>query len=132
MLCDTVSLSVGAPAREAFAFLSTPENLPHWAVPFCQELSRRKDGFWVRTPDEILAFEMASDESTGAVDLRFGPRRERLVTYPMRVIPTGPERCLVTFTAWQLPGMPEEDFLGVVGGLLQELELLKEHVERRP
>lgn len=130
MLCETVHQLIDQPAHRTFGYLADVANLPRWAQPFCQKLERLEGGgYRVTTPEEVLAFEMPSDAATGAVSLRFGRQRDRLVTYPMRVIDVGPGRCVVTFTAWLLPGMEPDDFPGVVEGLRHELALLRDALE---
>ncbi|MEM9188791.1 MAG: hypothetical protein AAGF12_06425 [Myxococcota bacterium] len=129
MKIETVHEQIAAPASKVFEFVSSVHNLPRWAVPFCQRLDERADGFYAVSASRALAFEMKSDATTGAVDLRFGRERSAMATYPLRVVPLGPASTLVTFTGWQLPGMSEEGFTSAVGGLRAELQQLRRLME---
>lgn len=131
MKSETVHTIVEAPHTAVFDYLARIENLAEWAAPFCQRLEDREGSYFVTSPAGELALDLVSSRETGAVDLRFGPAHDRLATFPIRVVPLPDARSLVLFTGWQLPGVAVGEFAGQIEGMRQELDLLKEAIEKR-
>ncbi|MCG8422150.1 MAG: hypothetical protein MJE77_29860 [Proteobacteria bacterium] len=129
MKADTQYVTIGAPKLEVFRYLTDIQHLPTWAAGFCHKLEVRDGTYYVTSPDGVLVFEMHGDAETGAVDLRFGPGADRLVTFPMRVVAVNADVSLVTFTAWQIPGIDDDVFAGQVASIREELDELKRLVE---
>jgi hypothetical protein len=121
----TVTAVFPAPKERVFSYLADVENLPRWATEFAREL-RVVDGrhkvvnglgeFW---------FRIAADPETGVVDMLAGPDEDRLALFPARVVPLGEDASAFTFTMFQAPGQPDEQFEGQYQSLLREFANLE-------
>lgn len=121
----TVTIVVTAPRRHVFDFLSRIENLPVWATEFCEGL-RKVDGHWkVVTSAGELFFRIDAHAETGVIDMFAGPTPGEMAIFPVRVLalPTG--QTAVSFTFFQLPGMPDELYERQYKSLLIEMEGLR-------
>lgn len=121
----TVTAVFPAPKERVFAYLADVENLPRWATEFAREL-RVVDGrhkvvnglgeFW---------FRIESDPATGVIDMLAGPEEDQLARFPARVVAIGEAASAFTFTMFQAPGQPDEQFEGQYASLLREFENLE-------
>jgi hypothetical protein len=120
----TVTAAFAAPPEEVFAYLAEIENLPDWATEFAREL-RLVDGRHkvVNGLGEFF-FEMRADADTGIIDMLAGPDPESLLCFPTRVVATPDGGSAFTFTMFQAPGQPDEQFEGQYASLLHEFENL--------
>jgi hypothetical protein len=53
------------------------------------------------------------------------PREDALQLFPTRVVPLGDGGSAFTFTMFQAPGQPDEQFEGQYHSLLREFEMLE-------
>ncbi len=121
----TVAIVVAAPQRHVFDFLSRIENLPVWATEFCEGL-RKVDGHWkVVTSAGELFFRIDAHAGTGVIDMFGGPTLEQMAVFPVRALalPTG--QTAVSFTFFQLPGMPDELYERQYKSLVIEMQGLR-------
>lgn len=121
MRSKTVTAVLGAPKDEAFAYLSSIENLPNWATEFARELRWRDGEAIVVNGLGEFVFRVAADPETGVIDMYAGPRADELVLFPTRVVALSDDRSAFTFTMFQHPGMPDELFESQYASLLREL-----------
>lgn len=121
----TVTATFRAPQDEVFAYLADIQNLPDWATEFAREL-RLVDGHYkvVNGLGELF-FEIRADARTGVIDMLAGPDEESLLCFPARVVATPAGGSAFTFTMFQAPGQPEEQFEDQHGSLLRELANLE-------
>jgi hypothetical protein len=121
----TVTATLATPPDEVFAYLSEVENLPEWATEFAREL-RLVDGRYkiVNGLGEFV-FEIHADAEVGVIDMFAGPDEDTLLCFPTRVVPTPAGGSAFTFTMFQAPGQPEEQFESQYASLLRELENLE-------
>ena len=121
----TVTTTLAAPPDEVFAYLSDIETLPEWATEFARELKlvdgRRK----VVNGLGELFFEIRSDPESGVIDMLAGPSEDSLLCFPTRVVATPDGGSAYTFTMFQAPGQPDDQFDGQYHSLLREFENLE-------
>lgn len=130
MKTSTHSLILAASKDKAFDFLARIENLPRWATLFCRELKRDGAGRWkVVTPQGEIYFRLDADRASGVIDMYGGPNLEAMAHWPTRVVAVGEDAAVFLFTAFQYPGMSDEDFAAQCAGLEAEFPHIKAHVE---
>lgn len=122
----TVTATLTAPHDEVFAYLADIERLPEWATEFAREL-RLVDGRHkvVNGLGEFF-FEIRADPGSGVIDMLAGPTDDALICFPTRVVPTPASGSAFTFTMFQAPGQPDEQFEAQHASLLRELENLEQ------
>jgi hypothetical protein len=121
----TVTAVFPAPKERVFSFLADVENLPLWATEFARELKLVDGKHKVVNGLGEFFFRIEADAETGVVDMLAGPDEERLGLFPARVVPLGEDASAFTFTMFQAPGQPDEQFEGQYASLLRELENLQ-------
>ena len=121
----TVTTALAAPPEEVFAYLSNIENLPEWATEFARELRVVDGRYKVVNGLGELFFELRPDAGTGVIDMLAGPDPDSLLCFPTRVVGTPAGGSAFTFTMFQAPGQPDEQFEGQYASLLLELENLE-------
>ena len=121
----TVTATFGASRDEVFDYLADIEKLPEWATEFAREL-RFVDGRYkvVNGLGEFL-FELHADADTGVIDMLAGTDEDHLLCFPTRVVATPTAGSAFTFTMFQAPGQPDEQFAGQHASLLRELDNLE-------
>jgi Polyketide cyclase / dehydrase and lipid transport len=121
----TVTATFSAPADEVFAYLADIDNLPEWATEFAREL-RLVDGRHkvVNGLGEFF-FEIRADRDSGVIDMLAGPREDSFQLFPTRVVPLPGGGSAFTFTMFQAPGQPDEQFESQYHSLRREFENLE-------
>jgi hypothetical protein len=74
--------------------------------------------------------EMRADPESGLIDMLAGPDQERLLCFPTRVVATPVGGSAFTFTMFQAPGQPDEQFESQHASLLREFENLRRRFNR--
>lgn len=121
MNTSTHTVSLTASKDKAFAFLADIENLPLWATMFCSELKRDDSGLHrVVTPNGEILFRIDADPATGVIDMYGGPTEEQMAYWPARVVDRPGAGSLFIFTAFQYPGMSNEEYALQCEGLERE------------
>jgi Polyketide cyclase / dehydrase and lipid transport len=121
---QTVTATFSAPPKEVFAYLADIENLPDWATEFARELKLVDGRYKVVNGLGEFFFEIRADGVSGIVDMLAGPSEDALQLFPARVVPvTGGSA--FTFTMFQAPGQPDDQFEGQHQSLRREFENLK-------
>jgi Polyketide cyclase / dehydrase and lipid transport len=121
----TVTATFSAPPDEVFAYLADIENLPDWATEFARELKRVDGRYKVVNGLGEFFFELRADRDSGVIDMLAGPREDALQLFPTRVVPLSDGGSAYTFTMFQAPGQPDEQFEGQHQSLLREFENLE-------
>jgi len=121
----TVTTTLAAPPDDVFAYLADVKTLPEWATEFAREL-RLVDGRYkvVNGLGEFF-FEIRADAESGVIDMLAGPDEDALICFPTRVVATPAGGSAYTFTMFQAPGQPDEQFEDQHASLLREFENLK-------
>ena len=125
MRYHTVTAALAAPRDEVFAYVADIEKLPEWATEFAREL-RFVDGRHkvVNGLGEFF-FEIRADAESGVIDMLAGPGEDTLICFPARVVATPAGGSAFTFTMFQAPGQPDDQFETQHASLLREVENLR-------
>jgi hypothetical protein len=121
----TVTAVLPAPKERVFAYLSNIENLPRWATEFARELKVVDGRHKVVNGLGEFFFEIRADEETGIIDMFAGATAEELAVFPSRVVALPEGRSAYTFTMFQAPGQPDEQFEGQHASLVREFENIR-------
>ena len=131
MNSTTHTLSLNAPKERVFGFLSKIENLPAWATLFCKELKQVEGGrHKIRTPQGEIFFRIDADPKTGVIDMHGGLQEDQMAYWPARVVEDPGKGSLFIFTAFQYPGVDDEEFSIQCAGLKQEFPHIRAHTEQ--
>ena len=117
----TVTTTFGASRDEVFAYLADIEKLPEWATEFARELKLVDGHHKVVNGLGEFFFELHADSATGVIDMLAGLDEDNLVCFPTRVVSTPAGGSAFTFTMFQAPGQPDEQFASQHSSLLREL-----------
>ena len=117
----TVTVTFAAPPDEVFAYLADIEKLPEWATEFARELKLVDGRYKVVNGLGELFFDIHADPESGVIDMLAGPSGDSLALFPTRVVPVAGGGSAFTFTMFQAPGQPEEQFEGQYASLRREL-----------
>ena len=120
----TVTATFSAPKDTLFAYLSDVEKLPEWATEFARELKVVDGHYKVVNGLGEFFFELRADSDTGVIDMLAGPNPEALALFPARVVGLPDGGSAFTFTMFQAPGQPDEQFEGQYQSLLREFNNL--------
>ena len=123
----TVTATFSTPHEEVFAYLAEVENLPAWATEFARELKLVDGQHKVVNGLGEFFFEIRADPQSGVIDMLAGPHADTLQLFPTRVVPLPDGGSAFTFTMFQAPGQPDEQFEAQYGSLLREFENLVRH-----
>ena len=118
----TVTTTLATPTADVFTYLADIEKLPEWATEFARELKLVGEFF----------FELRADAESGVIDMLAGPTEDALICFPARVVPTPTGGSAFTFTMFQAPGQPDEQFEAQHVSLLREFENLERHFGSAP
>ena len=121
----TVTATFGASRDEVFDYLADIEKLPEWATEFARELKLVDGRYKVVNGLGEFLFELHADADTGVIDMLAGPDEAHLLCFPARVVPTPSGGSAFTFTMFQAPGQPDEQFASQHASLLRELDNLE-------
>jgi hypothetical protein len=121
----TVTTTFGASRDEVYDYLADIEKLPEWATEFARELKLVDGRYKVVNGLGEFLFELHADVTTGVIDMLAGPDEDHLLCFPTRVVPTPTGGSAFTFTMFQAPGQPNEQFASQHASLLRELDNLE-------
>jgi hypothetical protein len=120
----TVTATFSASTGELFDYLADVRNLPEWATEFAREVKLVEGRHKVVNGLGEFFFEIRADRESGVVDMLTGPRGDTLQLFPARVVPVTGGGSAFTFTMFQAPGQPDEQFEGQYESLKREFENL--------
>jgi hypothetical protein len=126
----TVTATFTAPPQEVFAYLADIEKLPEWATEFARELQLVDGQYKVVNGLGEFFVEIRADPASGVVDMLAGPDQEHLLCFPTRVVAAPTGGSALTFTMFQAPGQPDEQFESQHASLLREFENLEMRFNR--
>ena len=121
----TLTTMFSAPRDEVFAYLADIETLPQWATDFARELKLVDGRYKVVNGLGEFFFEIRADASSGVIDMLAGPDEDALALFPTRVVPLAGGGSAFTFTMFQAPGQPDEQFENQYASLRREFENLE-------
>jgi hypothetical protein len=123
-----VSILIGRPCEQVYAFVSDPANLPAWASGLTDRIEL-VDGEWVaQSPMGRIVVKFAPRNDFGVTDHDVTVPGGTTFHNPMRVIPNGPES-EVDFTVRRFEGVTAEDFERDCATVASDLARLKELLE---
>jgi hypothetical protein len=121
----TITATFAAPRDEVFVYLAEIENLPEWATEFARELKVVDGRHKVVNSLGEFFFEIEADPESGVIDMFAGPSTDGLALFPTRVVPLADGGSAFTFTMFQAPDQPDEQFDGQYASLLREFDNLE-------
>ena len=121
----TVTATFSAPPEEVFAYLANIDNLPNWATDFARELKLVDGRHKVVNGLGEFFFEIHADTESGVIDMLAGATEDALLCFPTRVVATPAGGSAFTFTMFQAPGQPDQQFENQHASLLREFENLE-------
>jgi hypothetical protein len=122
----TATTTFTASPDEVFAYLADIEKLPEWATEFARELKLVDGHYKVVNGLGEFFFELRADADSGVIDMRAGPNEDALLCFPTRVVATPTGGSAFTFTMFQAPGQPDDQFESQHASLLREFENLEQ------
>jgi hypothetical protein len=128
----TVTTTLAAPPDDVFAYLADIKTLPEWATEFARELRLVNGRYKVVNGLGEFFFEIRADAESGVIDMLAGPDEDALICFPTRVVATPAGGSAYTFTMFQAPGQPDEQFEDQHASLLREFENLKRRFGELP
>jgi hypothetical protein len=128
----TVTTTLATPPAAVFAYLADIEKLPEWATEFARELKLVDGKTKVVNGLGEFFFELRADAESGVIDMLAGPTEDALLCFPTRVVPTPTGGSAFTFTMFQAPGQPDQQFDTQHASLLRELANLERRFGSAP
>ena len=130
MRTHTSSITIDAPATDAFAYLADAGRLPVWAIGFAKAIAPEGDDRWLVTlaSGETMPLRVDADAATGVIDYVSLPAPDVEIPAHTRVVPHG-AGTLYIFSMHQTPDLPDEVFEAQIAELARELTVLKAHLE---
>ena len=125
----TVTATLAAPRDQVFAYIADIEKLPEWATKFARELRLVDGRHKVVNGQGEFFLEIRADAESGVIDMLAGPSDDALLCFPTRVVATPVGGSAFTFTMFQAPGRPDEQFEKQHASLLREFENLKQRFD---
>ncbi len=123
-------VSIDAPFEKTLDYVSDARLLCEWAVNFLKTLEYSTSGIHkVTTPFGESTLKLRVDRALGVVDHVFNPGTEKESIVPTRVVSLTPERSAYLFCL-PLPEMPKEEIDKALDGLSEELEVVKNNIEK--
>ena len=121
----TVTATFSASQDEVFAYLADIDNLPEWATEFARELKLVDGRYKVVNGLGEFLIEIRAEPASGVIDMLAGPSEEALALFPTRVVPLADGGSAFTFTMFQGPGQPDQQFENQYASLLREFNNLE-------
>jgi hypothetical protein len=123
-----VTICIGRPADEAYAFLSMPQNFPKWASGLGKSL-RKVGGEWIaETPEGPARVSFSEPNSFGVLDHTVALPHGGSVYIPLRVLPSG-RGCELELTLIRRPGTSDEQFSADAAWVMRDLQAAKRILE---
>ncbi|WP_211461545.1 SRPBCC family protein [Collimonas silvisoli] len=128
--CPTrhLSITIQRDLRDAYAFVSRPENFAQWASGLGKNLAQ-VNGEWIAdTPDGQVKIRFSPSNPYGVLDHWVLPATGAEIYVPMRLIANG-DGCELHFTLFRLAHMSDEKFEADANWVLRDLATLKQLLE---
>ena len=121
----TVTATFATSPDDVFAYLADVEKLPEWATEFARELKVVDGRHKIVNGLGEFFFEIHADAQSRVIDMLAGPDEDALICFPTRVVATPGGGSAFTFTMFQAPGQPEEQFESQHASLRREFKNLE-------
>jgi hypothetical protein len=126
----TLTATFAAPRDEVFNYLADIEKLPEWATEFARELKLVDGSYKIVNGLGEFSFEIRADPGSGVIDMLAGPSEDSLALFPSRVVALAGGGSAFTFTMFQAPGQPGEQFESQYASLQREFDNLERRFGR--
>jgi hypothetical protein len=126
-----VSVSVGRPPHEVYAFAADLGNLPRWAAGLGTSYRREGDALVADGPLGTIQVRFVERNALGVLDHDVVLGDGHVVRNAVRVVPNG-EGSEVTFVVLRQPGASDEEFAADCAAVERDLRTLKRLVEAAP
>lgn len=127
--CTTKTVSIDAPVKRVFEFLSNAQNWPDWAIVNVLSVSPTDSDWWdMLTPAGPAKLRIRPNDELGTLDHDFDSP-EASWTVPARVVPNG-SGSLFMITFFQPPTFTDDFFDEQIALVDRELDTLKRLLER--
>ncbi len=124
-----IGVTIVCPAAKAYAFITTPENLPRWASGL-GEGRRNPDGSWTSVMEiGEVTVTFAPKNALGVCDHDVALPDGTTFHNPMRVTPNGDARCDVSFTLIRQADTDDASFEKDAATIAKDLAALKSILE---
>lgn len=124
MLVDTKSIVINTDYTTLFTFLSQEENVPKWSIHYCKSIRKDGEDYLVETPDGEMFIEIVSDIKTGIVDMRCGPSKDEMLTFPARVTALPDGTCLFCLTCIMMKDLTGDELTALRQAFQEEFQAL--------
>jgi hypothetical protein len=125
-----VHISIGRTAADVYAYVSDPRNLTQWASGLSQSSLRHEGESWIAdSPMGTVKIKFAPRNAFGVVDHDVTTPDGATFANPMRVQPNG-DGAEIIFTLYRQPNVSDADFQKDEATIRQDLEKVKEILER--
>jgi hypothetical protein len=125
-----ISTYIARKPQEVYAFASDPRNLPRWVAGLAgSDVTKEGDGWIMDAPFSKVRVKFADQNAFGVMDHDVTLESGVTVHNPMRVVPNG-EGSEFIFTLIRQPGMPDEQFSKDKAAVENDLQALKDLLER--
>ena len=125
----TLSVTIGRHPNEVYEFVSNPGNMPKWAKGLGKTIRKHGSDWIVDTPQGPMIIRFAERNKFGVLDHYVTTASGVEIYVPMRVLSngTGSE---VIFTLFRLPEMSDEKYAEDLKLVEQDLQSLKDLLEK--
>jgi len=124
----THSVSIDCPAKDAYEFLSLPENFPKWASGLGTRLRRGEIDWIVETPEGPASVRFTERNSHGVLDHSVRLPGGESIYIPLRLVASG-ERCELALTLFRPPGVSDEKLAADAEWVMRDLRAAKRILE---
>ena len=119
-----LSVAIGRPLAEAYAFLSQPENFPKWASGLGRAL-RQVDGEWIAdTAQGPARVRFSEPNAFGVLDHAVTLPHGRSVYVPLRIVAKG-AGCELELTLFRQPEASDAQFAADAEWVMRDLGTAK-------
>lgn len=128
MYVNSKSLTVNVSAEKLFNFVSTPENLPKWAVNYCHSIQKDGDIYRIQGPMGESYFDIKADAQSGVIDMYGGSSKNMLHPFPSRVVSLPDGSAHLTMTCVMMEDLSEDDIKKLEQSFAEEFDMLRQQV----
>jgi hypothetical protein len=125
----TIGVQIAREPAAVYAYVADLKNLPRWATTFCRSIKQEQEGWVMETSLGTMAIRLNRENNLGVLDHYLTPANGETLYVPLRVVANGSGSEMI-FTLFRLPGVSDEDYTADAALVRQDLDTLKELLER--
>ena len=124
-----ISISIDSPRDTVYRYASDPSNFPAW-LAFVKSIARQSENVWnAETSLGQISFELVPQNDFGVIDQVVTLPDDSKVSNILRVVENN-EGSEVIFTLFRMPGRSDAEFEEDAQAVREDLEKLKELLEK--